>query len=284
MSLVYSSGFLRWRCVPTVRVLLALSVLTMSACEPREPTPEQIQAILVKKPEILFAVIEAHPAEFMTAVDRAAKASQGTRQAQAAAADSQRIEDELLHPRAVPIDHRAVLGNVSAPITIVEYTDLQCPFCRQERDVIVELFKHYGDKVRLVVKQMPITELHPHAMDGALMFEAVARQNPNFAFKLYDDVYTHQDQFSKEGQRFLEQSVRRIGADLPRALRDQRSPEILAVVQADMAEGKRLGFTGTPGFLVNGVSLQGAYPIKSFEQLIDRQLASTRPLAFGPGQ
>lgn len=264
-------------------VLFALASLVLPACKPSEPTPEQIQALLVRKPEILYAAIEAHPAEFMAVVDRAARSSQGVRQAMAAVADSQRIEEELRHPRTVPIDHRAVLGNVAAPVTIVEYTDLQCPFCRQERDVLVQLFKRYGDRVRLVVKQMPVTELHPYAMDGALMFEAVARQDPNFAYRLYDDVYAHQDQFSREGQRFLERSAVRVGADLSRALRDQRSPEVMARVQADMAEGKRLGFTGTPGFLVNGVSLQGAYPLQAFEQLIDRELAS-RPLAFAtPG-
>jgi protein-disulfide isomerase len=146
---------------------------------------------------------------------------------------------------------------------------------------LVQLFKHYGDRVRLVVKQMPVTALHPYAMDGALMFEAVARQDPNKAYRLYDDVYEHQEQFSKEGQAYLERSVARIGADVPRALRDQRSEAVRAIIAADMEEGKRFGFTGTPGFLVNGVSLQGAYPLAAFEQLIDRQLA-VRPLAVAP--
>jgi protein-disulfide isomerase len=264
-----------------VRAITAgLALASVAACASRDPSEEQIKAVLVRKPEILYAVIEAHPAEFMAAVDRAARASQATRQVQSARDDSLRIEEELRHPRVAVLDRRAVLGNPRAPITIVEYTDLQCPFCRQERDVLVQLFKHYGDSVRLVVKQMPIAELHPHAMDGALMFEAVARQDPNKAYRLYDDVYEHQDQFASEGQAYLERSVAAIGADLPRALRDQRSEAVRAIVMADMAEGKRFGFSGTPGFLVNGVSLQGAYPFQAFVQLIDRQLTS-RTLASG---
>ena len=263
------------------RFVASVCALAMaSACASRDPSDEEIKAVLVRRPDILFAVIEAHPAEFMAAVDRAAKASQGTRQAQAAQSESLRIEDELHHPKMAVIDHRAVLGNPHAPITIVEYTDLQCPFCRQERDVLAQLFKHYGDSVRLVVKQLPVVELHPHAMDGALMFEAVARQDPNKAFKLYDDVYEHQDQFAAEGQAYLERSIKAIGADVPRALRDQRSEDVKAVVQADIAEGHRFGFSGTPGFLVNGVSLQGAYPLQAFVTLIDRQLA-TRALSAG---
>lgn len=269
-------------CDTARRCRIAVLVVSFIAagCAPAEPSAEQIQALLVKKPEILYAVIEAHPAEFMSVIDKAARASQGARQSQAAQAESLRIEDEFRNPKVAPIDHRAVLGNPSAPVTIVEYTDLQCPFCRQERDVLVELFKHYGDSLRLVVKQLPVTEIHPHAMDGALMFEAMARQNPTLAYKLYDDVYEHQEQFSKEGQAYLERAVKKIGGDLPQALRDQRSEAVRERVQADMAEGKRFGFTGTPGFLVNGVSLQGAYPYAEFVKLIDRQLA-TRALAGG---
>jgi protein-disulfide isomerase len=269
-------------CVRSVAraITAALALASTAGCASRDPSEEQIKAVLVRKPEILYAVIEAHPAEFMAVVDRAARASQATRQAQSARDDSLRIEDELRHPKVAVLERRAVLGNPRAPITIVEYTDLQCPFCRQERDVLVQLFRHYGDSLRLVVKQMPVTELHPHAMDGALMFEAVARQDPNKAYRLYDDVYEHQEQFAAQGQAYLERSVTAIGADLPRALRDQRSEDIRAVVKADIAEGRRFGFTGTPGFLVNGVSLQGAYPLQAFQQLIDRQLAS-RALSTG---
>jgi protein-disulfide isomerase len=261
-----------------------LAVGNALACEPREPSAEQVQALLIRKPEILYAVIDAHPAEFMAAVDRAARASQDARQAQAARSDSLRIENELQHPKVAVIDHRAVLGNPRAPITIVEYTDFECPFCRKERDVLVGLFKHYGDSIRLVVKQMPVTELHPHAMNGALMFEAVARQDPNRAYKLYDDLYEHQERFAKEGQQYLEQTIARLGVNVPRALREQRGEELRAVVAADMAEGRKFGFTGTPGFLVNGVALQGAYPLQAFEQLIDRQRAMrTLGLVASPG-
>jgi protein-disulfide isomerase len=270
---------------PRIPAVVRYAVLVFAlgsalACVSREPSAEQIQAVLVRKPEILYAVIEAHPAEFMAVVDRAAHASQGARQLEAARAESLRIDGDLQHPKVAVIDHRAGLGNPRAPITIVEYTDFQCPFCRKERDVLVELFKHYGDSIRLVVKQMPVTELHPHAMDGALMFEAVARQDPSAAYKLYDDLYEHQERFDSEGQHYLEQAIARLGVDVPRALRDQRGDALRAVVAADMAEGKKFGFTGTPGLLVNGVALQGAYPAPALEQLIDRQRAM-RTLGLG---
>ncbi len=261
--------------------LCASATMPVAACTPRDPSPEQIQALLVKKPEILFAAIEAHPAEFLAVLNKAARAAQGSQQTLQLQADSIRIEQELRDPKHAAIDHRAVLGNPSAPVTIVEYTDFECPYCRQERDVLVELFKLYGDQVRLVVKQMPVVELHPRAMAAALMYEAIARQDANKAYRFYDDVYEHQDLLQQQGQQFLETAAKRAGADVARAVRDQQSDPIKAVVAADMAEGKGFGFTGTPGFLVNGVSLQGAYPLASFRTLIDRELKA-RTVARAP--
>ena len=225
-------------------------------------------------PDILFAAIRAHPAEFMLVLQGAARTAQGQNEALTARDDSLRIEAELLHPKVPVIEHRAVLGNPAAPITIVEYTDFQCPYCRQERDVLTDVMKRYGDSVRLLVKQMPVTQLHPHAMAAALMFEAVARQSPIKAFQLYDDLYEHQDDLGRDGQKYLEAAIGRLGVDSARAIREQGSAEIRAIVDADLKEGEEFGFTGTPGFLVNGVSFQGAYPLDAFGRLIDRQLAA----------
>ncbi|MEP6689910.1 MAG: thioredoxin domain-containing protein [Gemmatimonadaceae bacterium] len=279
MSRVLGTGYYRRTLVATARV--AVAALSLSGCLQRDPSPEQIQALLVQKPEILYAAIEAHPAEFLAVLNKAAKAAQGSQQAMQVQAESIRIEQELRSPRHAVIDHRAVLGNPAAPVTIIEYTDFECPYCRQERDVLVELFKLYGDKLRLVVKQMPVTELHPRAMAAALMFEAVARQDPNKAYRFYDDIYEHQEQLQRNGQQFLEDAAKRAGADVERARRDQASDAIKAIVAADMSEGKSFGFTGTPGFLVNGVSLQGAYPLAAFQSLIDRQL-NARVLGVEP--
>jgi protein-disulfide isomerase len=229
--------------------------------------------MLIAHPDILYSAIRAHPAEFMLVVQGAARAAQGQNAAITARDDSLRIESELRNPKHPVIEHRAVLGNPAAPITIVEYTDFQCPYCRQEREVLADVMKRYGDSVRLLVKQMPVTQLHPHAMAAALMFEAVARQDPMKAYQLYDDLYENQDQLDRDGQRYLEKAVGRLGIDSARALRDQASAEIKSIVDADLKEGEAFGFTGTPGFLVNGVSLQGAYPLEAFGRLIDRQLA-----------
>ena len=117
---------------------------------------------------------------------------------------------------------------------------------------------------------------HPRAMPAARMFEAVAMQDASKAPKFYDVMYDQQERLIAEGDRFLDETVRALGLDVARARRDAASDAVTARISADVAEAQRFGITGTPGFLVNGVLLQGAYPEETFAHIIDRQLASTR--------
>ena len=256
------------------RLLLCTVAILISACQPSEPSPAQLKAALLRNPDVLYSVVRAHPDTFLAILSEAALVARSKSSVTSLAADSARIESDLAHPHVVSTAGRAGFGDPNAPITIVEYTDFECPFCRQERDVLVELLKAYPGKVRLVVKQMPVPA-HPHAYPAALMFEAVARQSPAKAYRLYDALYTNQEQLKSRGEAYLAEAARSVGADLALAKRDAESDVVRAVVAADQKEGEQLGFTGTPGFLVNGVLLQGTYPRAAFEQIINRQLAAT---------
>jgi len=257
------------------RLRVIALALFLAACSSAEPSPDQLRATLSKHPEILYDVIRAHPQEFVTLLDSVARATTNARQASTAQADARRVETEMSNPLQPDLSHGVYFGNPSAPITIVEYTDFQCPYCRQEHPVIVELFKRYGDKVRLVVKDMPMP-FHPRAMPAARIFEAVAMQDASKAPKFYDIMYDQQDRLISEGDRFLDETVRSLGLDVARARRDAASATVAARIAADVAEAQRFGITGTPGFLVNGVLLQGAYPVDAFARIIDRQLAASR--------
>ena len=252
-----------------------LALLALLAACAAEPSPDQLRSTLTQHPEILYAAIRAHPQEFVTLLDSVARATSSARQASSAQAEERRIAAEIAHPRQPDLSQGVYFGNPSAPITIVEYTDFECPYCRQAHPVIVELFKRYGDRVRLVVKDMPMP-FHPRAMPAARMFEAVAMQDASKAPKFYDVMYDHQDRLIAEGERFLEETVRSLGLDVDRAKRDAASDAVSARIAADVAEAQRFGIAGTPGFLVNGVLLEGAYPVETFVAIIDRQLATTR--------
>ena len=249
--------------------VFSFALLGVIACS-RDPSPAALQRTLSAHPEVLTAAIKAHPTEFMQAVNAAFQASQAAEQQSAA----DKLESEFRNPRQPDLTGRVGLGNPSAPVTIVEYTDFECPYCRRSVAVLQELLEQYQGKVRLVVKQTPL-DMHPNAMPAALMFEALALQNGATAFKFYELMYAEQERLTKEGQRFVEEAARRVGADVPRALRDQGSEAVRARVAADVAEGQAFGFTGTPAFLVNGVSLQGAHPATSFVPIIDRHLATS---------
>ena len=248
--------------------LFCLLVPFAGACS-RDPSPAAVQRVLVAHPEVLAAAIKAHPTEFMQALNVALQAAQA---AQRQAADD-KMEEEFRNPKRPDLAGRVSLGNPSAPVTIVEYTDFECPYCRKEVAVLHQVMQQYGDRVRLVVKQTPL-DIHPNAMPAALMFEAIALQDGAKAFRFYEVMYAGQARLEAEGQAFVVDAARQVGADVPRALRDQQSATVRARVTADQAEGQAFGFTGTPGFLINGVAIEGAHPIDSFTRIIDRQLGA----------
>ena len=237
-----------------------------------EPSAADIERQLQQHPDILYRVIEQHPAEMIAALNKAAQVAQAALQQNAVRDANAKMESEFRTPKVPALDHRIAFGNEAAPITIVEYSDFQCPYCRRERDVLVQVMKKYGDRVSLVVKQTPL-EMHPQAMISALTYEAVARQDPAKAFKLYDELFNNQARLGAQGAAYLDEAVKAVGADGARTKSDAQSAGVRATVAADLAEFQQFGFVGTPAFLINGVSLEGSRPAADFERIIDRHLA-----------
>jgi protein-disulfide isomerase len=256
--------------VRPIPVSVIACALAIAACS-RPPSPDELQATLVKHPEILYAVVRAHPAEFIGVLSTAAQQSKAQLAAQSADNEKNRIDAEFSNPKNPSLIGHVVLGPASAPVTIVEYVDFQCPYCRAERTTVEEVLKEYAGKVKLVIKQTPL-DIHPQAMGAALMYEAVALQGSMPALRFYDELYSNQERL-KEGDAFLNAAARKAGADVARAVRDAQGDSARAIIKADLAEAQRFGFSGTPGFLINGVSLEGAYPRAAFEQIINRHLA-----------
>jgi protein-disulfide isomerase len=261
------------------RICAALLLTTASLLAGCSPSPDELRAALKKHPEILAEAIREHPTEVMEALQAAADSYQHLSQAKAARAEDERIERELAAPRHPAIGAgRALRGAPGAPVTIVEYSDFQCPYCRRDASVLKAVLTKYPGRVRLVLKQAPLTS-HAHAMEAARMFEAVLLQGQEKAWRYHDLLFENQERLTVEGGAYLDAAARSAGADAARARRDAQTVAVSTIVDADLAEFQQFGFSGTPAFIVNGVVLDGAHPIEDFDRVIARVLAGQSPPA-----
>jgi len=165
---------------------------------------------------------------------------------------------------------RIVRGNPSAPVTIVEFTDFQCPYCSNGARTVSAMMAKYEGKVKLVVKHYPLP-FHPAALPAALYFEAIALQSPDKAWQFYDAVFANARQLI-DGEDFLKAVAASVGADMSRLEKDVRSPEIYKKIAADKQEFEQAKYDGVPVFIINGKVLVGAQPPAKFIEAIDAAL------------
>jgi len=154
-------------------------------------------------------------------------------------------------------DHQ--LGPADAPITLVEYGDLQCPHCRRAHGVLQRVMRRMGDKMRLVFRHFPIAESHPNALHAAEAAESVAAQVGEKGFwKMHDLLYEHQPEWedAQDDARILE-LAREAGADPDVVAADLDSDKYEEHVKADFMGGVRSGVNGTPTFFINGRRFDG---------------------------
>lgn len=137
-------------------------------------------------------------------------------------------------------------GSPMAPVTIVEFSDFECPYCGRAHPILQQVLRDYEGRVRVVFKQFPLSA-HPHAMPAARA--AVAAGNQDHFWEMHDLLFEHQRQLEEED---LERYAEQLGLDMDRFREDMQSAETQQRVEADKQQGQRLGVEGTPTFFVNG--------------------------------
>jgi len=162
--------------------------------------------------------------------------------------------------------HGPARGPANAPVTIVVFTDLVCTYCGTSLGAIDQLWEEYPDKLRLVVKQMPVHAAAELPAEASLAAEAQGK-----FWELYNLMMAHQDELSRDQLMALAQQA---GLDLPafRAALDQH--QFAAAVSADKAAAAELEIQGTPAFVINGRRITGARPIAELRAAIDQALAA----------
>ena len=171
----------------------------------------------------------------------------------------------------VGVEGAPFLGPVAAPVTIVEFSDFQCPFCKQVVPTLTQVRSRYGEKVKLVYRDFPIDGLHPQARKAAEA--ARCAQDQGKFWDYHDALFANAPKLSPEQLKTYAQQV---GLDLPSFERCLASGTHAATVQKSVDEGIRLGVTGTPAFFINGEFVSGAQPVESFARVIERELARAR--------
>jgi len=176
----------------------------------------------------------------------------------------------------IKLDSAACKGPKDAKVTIVEYSDFQCPFCAKGYTTVEQqVLKEYGDKVKFCFKDFPLA-FHPWAEPAAIAAECVRQQKPDAYWKVYDGFFQNQKDVNPTNVK--DKAFEFAGAGIDRAKFDDcvDNKKTQAGVKADQAEGGSVGVTGTPSFVINGRLLVGAQPYEQFKAVIDDEMASAK--------
>ena len=169
----------------------------------------------------------------------------------------------------LPVDPARVRGDAKAPVTIVEFSDFTCPFCRLAEPTVNQILAKYPGKVKLAYRDFPLRDLHPRAELAAEASRCAGAQGKYWEY--HDVLFASQTQ----GIDDLIQDARSLHLDAGAFQACLSSGQFKPAVDQDVQLGNRGGVMGTPGFFVNGVFMSGAQPLEEFEKIINAQLAAS---------
>ena len=177
----------------------------------------------------------------------------------------------LLQPPAVEVGYDAnrVKGNPDAPVTIVEFADFQCPFCKRTEATLNELLRKYNGQVKLAYRDFPLSQIHEHAEKAAEASHCALAQGKYW--EMHDAMFADQ---AKLDESSLVKTSASLGLDQNAFESCLKSGKFKAAVQQDAESGAQAGVNATPVFFINGESLNGAQAEEQFTTIIDRQLAA----------
>jgi predicted DsbA family dithiol-disulfide isomerase len=177
----------------------------------------------------------------------------------------------LIEPYRVPVElaQAPVRGNPKATVTIVEFSDFQCPYCQRVRPTMTRLRELYSDRVRFAFRHYPL-DFHPQAQKAG---EAAACAGEQGKFwEMHDRLW---DNPSKLQMDDLKAHAATLGLAAPEFATCLDSGRFAAAIESDLRAGQEYGVSGTPAFFVNGRPLVGALPFEAFQQVIEDELART---------
>jgi protein-disulfide isomerase len=172
----------------------------------------------------------------------------------------------------IPTDGYPSIGPADAPITLVEFADFQCPYCRQwEQQTYQPLLQAYPGKIRFVYRDFPLTSIHPNAMPAAEAAQCANEQGKFWDF--HDKLFGGQDL----SDDIYKQYAQELGLDVTKFSDCLTNHTYASKIQQDSDFATNLGINSTPTFFINGLAIIGAQPLTAFTSVIDKELAGEIP-------
>ncbi len=176
------------------------------------------------------------------------------------------MEQRLRQTREIVRDHTPTIGTAAAPITMVEFSEFQCPFCKRAQENLKKLRQQYQGRLHFAFKHLPL-EFHPQALPAAKAAQAAHKQGK---FWEYSDILWENQ--NRLGEKLFVQAARDTGLDMDTFNKDRASQAIERQINADLADAGALGARGTPFFIINGQALSGALPYEEFSAAVEDAL------------
>ena len=168
--------------------------------------------------------------------------------------------------QTISVDDDPSQGNINAPVTVVMFSDFQCSYCAATHPIVEKVLSEYAGKVRFVLRDFPLTQIHADAFRAAIAANAAGAQGKYFEY--VELLYTNQNSLDAAS---LKQLAAKIGLDRKRFDADLDSEKYAAEVRKDIEDGKRYGITGTPTLFVNGVKIR-QFSAENFRDAIEKAL------------
>jgi len=190
---------------------------------------------------------------------------------------SDMTKDPLAEARAkIQMNDAPSLGDAKAPVTLVEYSDFECPVCRNLHDALRGMLPTYAGKIRVVFKDFPIEQIHPWARTAAIAGRCAYQQDPKAFWKMYDLIYDNQELISAANAwTKMTDYAGQTGLNADAFKSCMASPAAGEAVNASRANGQLLEVGSTPTIFVNGRRIVGADP-HLLEQYINYELAQLK--------
>ena len=228
--------------------------------------PAFLKKLLKDHPEIITESIKANPEEYMEALSEAQRQFMVERRKKQQEKELVARKEECENPKKPETkDSRVYFGNKNAPITIVEYSDFMCGYCGRAVKTVKQVLNAYPDKVRVLYKHKPI--LGPNSVKSAEYYEAIGMQDSKKAREFHDLIFEKKGQVRSGGEKFLKELAKKLKVDMSKLEKDLNL--VGDIISADQSEADKFGFSGTPGFLVGGVSVPGALPFSEFKKILE---------------